>query len=408
MKDILKSSENNCFLPADILLPVNAPEKWSVIACDQYTSEPEYWERVREYVGNAPSAFNIIFPEARLSDNNEEKIASINANMRKYLDGGVFKEYKNTFVYTERTLNDGKVRHGIVGLIDLCDYSYEKQSRTLIRATEETVTSRIPVRVEIRKDAPLEMPHVMLLIDDPEGTVIEPLKDKADGFDCLYDFELMLNGGHIKGSAVDADTASEIQSALYGLTEKSDDKLLFVVGDGNHSLAAAKECYNLNKTEASRYALVEVVNIHDSSLEFEPIYRVLFGVDPENVINGFSKALGGEYHGEDAQKFICVFGENERIISVKPTAKLAVGTLQEYLDGYLKKNPDVTIDYVHGTESARALAKEDNTLAFIFDGMEKHDLFDAVKQDGSLPRKTFSMGHADDKRFYLECRSLDR
>lgn len=406
MKTILKSSENNLFMPADILLPENEPEKWAVIACDQYTSEPEYWEKAREYVGNSPSALNIVFPEVYLSDDNSEKIAEINANMKRYLESGVFKEYKNTFVYTERTVTGGKVRKGIVGLIDLNNYSYEKQSDTLIRATEETVAARIPVRVEIRKDALLETPHVMLLTDDPEKTVIEPLAAKTDKFNLLYDFDLMLNGGHIRGMALDRETADEVQKNLCKLIEKSDDKLLFAVGDGNHSLAAAKECYRLNKTEGSRYALVEIVNIHDESLRFEPIYRMLFGVEPEKVIDGFVSALGGEYFGADAQKFTCVFGENEREISVKPTAKLAVGTLQGYLDKFLKENTKVKIDYIHGIKAVKTLAKAENMLGFIFDGMKKSELFDAVRQDGSLPRKTFSMGHADDKRFYLECRNL--
>lgn len=406
MKTTLKSSENNLFVPADILLPKTEPEKWAVIACDQYTSESEYWKKAREYVGNSPSALNIVFPEVYLSDDNSGRIAEINANMKRYLESGVFKEYKNTFVYTERTVTGGKVRRGIVGLIDLENYSYEKQSDTLIRATEETVAARIPVRVEIRKDALLETPHVMLLTDDPEKTVIEPLAAKTDNFTPLYDFDLMLNGGHIRGMALDGETAAEVQKKLYKLIEKSDDKLLFAVGDGNHSLAAAKECYRLNKTESSRYALVEIVNIHDESLEFEPIYRVLFGVEPEKVIDGFVSALGGEHSGADAQKFTCVFGENEREISVKPTAQLAVGTLQNYLDKYLKENPKVKIDYIHGINAVRTLAMAQNTLGFIFDGMKKSELFDAVRQDGSLPRKTFSMGHADDKRFYLECRKL--
>ena len=195
-------------MPADILLPKTEPEKWAVIACDQYTSEPEYWEKAREYVGNSPSALNIVFPEAYLSDNNSERIAEINANMKRYLESGVLKEYKNTFVYTERTVTGGKVRRGIVGLIDLKNYSYEKQSDTLIRATEETVAARIPVRVEIRKDALLEAPHVMLLTDDPEKTVIEPLAAKTDKFSLLYDFDLMLNGGHIRGMALDGETAA--------------------------------------------------------------------------------------------------------------------------------------------------------------------------------------------------------
>lgn len=398
--------KDNLFLPANILLPKNGFEKWAVIACDQYTSEPDYWKNVKEYVGNAPSALNIVFPEVYLSGDNSAKIAEINANMKKYLEGDVFDTYENTFVYVKRTLTDGKVRRGIVGLIDLENYSCEKNSRTLIRATEETVAERIPPRVEIRKDAPMELPHIMLLIDDPEKTVIEPLESMAETAPLLYDFDLMQNGGHIKGVAVKGKTAEEIQNKLAFLAGDGENRLLFAVGDGNHSLATAKECYRLNKTEASRYALVEVVNIHDSSLDFEPIYRVLFGVNPEEVINSFVDSLGGEYTGDDSQSFTCVYGENKRQISVKPTAKLAVGTLQTYLDTFLKQNPNVRIDYIHGENSLRELAKAPDTLGFLFDGMRKDELFPAVKQDGSLPRKTFSMGHADDKRFYLEGRRI--
>lgn len=395
---------DNLFLPANILLPKGGFEKWAVIACDQYTSEPGYWKNTEEFVGDAPSALNIVFPEVYLSRDNNAKIAEINANMKKYLDGGIFNTYEDTFVYVKRRLADGKVRRGVVGLIDLENYSCEKNSRTLIRATEETVAERIPPRVEIRKDAPMELPHIMLLINDPDKTVIEPLDNETAP--TLYDFDLMQNGGHIKGVAIKGKAAEELQNRLTGLADRGDDPMLFAVGDGNHSLATAKECYRLNKTENSRYALVEIVNIHDSSLDFEPIYRLLFGVDPEEVINGFVDSLGGEYTGDDAQSFTCVYGENERQISVKPTAKLAVGTLQSYLDKYLKQNPNARIDYIHGKESLCELAKAPNALGFIFDGMRKDELFPAVLQDGSLPRKTFSMGCADDKRFYLEGRRL--
>ena len=396
----------NLFLPANILLPKRDPQKWAVIACDQYTSEPDYWKKVEEFVGDEPSALKIVFPEVYLSGDNSKRTAEINENMRKYLDGEVFNTYENTFVYVERTLANGKLRRGIVGLIDLENYSYESGSHALIRATEETVAARIPPRVEIRRGALMEIPHIMLLIDDPERSVIEPLGKALESEEPIYDFDLMQNAGHIKGRRVSGKSAEEIQKRLAALIENREDKLLFAVGDGNHSLAAAKECYRLNKTESTRYALAEVVNIYDESLDFEPIYRLLFGVNPEEVINGFLGELGGEYGGEDAQKFTCVYGKTEREISVKPTAKLAVGTLQTYLDRYLKQNPQTSIDYIHGEASVRELAKSENTLGFIFDGMRKDELFEAVRQNGSLPRKTFSMGCADDKRFYLEGRKF--
>lgn len=394
------------FLPADILLPKNGFEKWAVIACDQYTSEPQYWKSVADYAGDAPSALNLIFPEVYLSGDNSKKISEINGNMKKYIEDGVFNEFKNTFIYIKRTVTGGKTRRGVMGLIDLCDYSYEKGSKTLIRATEETVPERIPPRVEIRKDAPLELPHIMLLIDDPDMTVIAPLDKKTEGKKPLYDFDLMLNGGHITGTALSEKDAAELQKALGALVENSDDKLLFAVGDGNHSLAAAKECYRINKSEKSRYALVEIVNIHDESLEFEPIYRVIFGADPEKVIHDFTEFSGSDYSGTDAQEFTCVYGGCERKISVKPSSKLCVGTLQRFIDRYIKDNPSLKVDYIHGENSLRLLAEKPDTVGFIFDGMKKSELFDAVKQDGSLPRKTFSMGHANDKRFYLEARLL--
>ncbi len=390
------------FFPANILLPKDNFEKWSVVACDQYTSEPEYWQKVEEITKNTPSALNIILPEVYLSDDNSTKVKSINENMHKYLSEGVFNEIEDTFVYIERTLQNGQIRRGIVGLIDLDDYSYKKGEKALIRATEATVLERIPPRVEIRRDAPLEMPHIMLLIDDKNETVIEPLTNKTDSFEKLYDFELMQNSGSIKGYAIKGMDAEKIQSSLEALIENTDDKMLFAVGDGNHSLATAKECYAINKTDASRYALVEVVNIHDASLQFEPIYRVIFGVDPEKLVNDFINKSGGEYFGSDAQKFTCVYGDIKREISIKPTGKLAVATLQKYLD----ENPQGETDYIHGEEVVYSLAKGKNTVGFIFDGMQKSELFDAIKQDGALPRKTFSMGHAADKRFYIEARKL--
>lgn len=390
------------FFPANILIPKKDFEKWSVVACDQYTSEPDYWQEVKDIVGDAPSALNIILPEVYLSSDNSKRINSINENMFKYLNDNVFEEVDETFIYIERTLHSGDVRKGIIGLIDLEDYSYIKGEKALIRATEATVLERIPPRVEIRRDASLEMPHIMLLIDDINKTVIEPFADKTASLEKLYDFTLMQNGGSIKGYSVKGNDAVNIQNALENLIANTDDKMLFAVGDGNHSLATAKECYSINKTENSKYALVEIVNIHDDSLQFEPIYRVLFGVEPEKIINDFIEKTGGEYFGDDAQKFICVYGDTKREISIKPTGKLAIATLQKYLD----ENPMGTTDYIHGEDVVYKLCKQSNTLGFIFNGMQKDELFDAVKLDGALPRKTFSMGHAQDKRFYLEARKL--
>lgn len=390
------------FLPADILLPKGDFEKWSVIACDQYTSQPEYWKETRNIVGETPSALNIILPEAFLGEDNSEAISAVNKTMENYLENGIFQEYDDTIVYIERRLNNGSLRRGILGLIDLEDYNYLKSSNSLIRATEETVLDRIPPRVNIRLEAPIEIPHIMLLIDDKDRKVIEPLSEKTGEFEKLYDFSLMQNAGSIIGYKISKDSTEKMLGAIDELAENSDG-MLFAVGDGNHSLASAKECYNLGK--GSRYALVEVVNIHENSLEFEPIYRVLFGVQPLSVIDDFVNASAGEYYGEDAQKFTCVFGKETKEISVKPNGKLAVATLQKFLDEYIK-NTDIKIDYIHGIEATKTLAEKENAIGFIFEGMQKDELFTAVCADGSLPRKTFSMGTADDKRFYLEARKF--
>jgi uncharacterized protein (DUF1015 family) len=257
------------FFPADILLPKGNFEEWAVVACDQYTSEPEYWEDVKSIVGDKPSALNIILPEVYLKKDNSEAVEKINATMQEYIDNGVFEEHKNSMVYVERESNN-TIRRGIVGLIDLEEYDYTAGSEALIRATEATVIDRLPPRVQIRKNAPLEMPHILLLIDDPKRTVVEPLKNRKYDYTPAYSFNLMKNSGKIKGWFLDQKNIEAVQDALNGLIEGKDD-LLFAVGDGNHSLATAKECYNLTKDPLARYALVEIVNIHDESIQIEPI-----------------------------------------------------------------------------------------------------------------------------------------
>lgn len=393
------------FSPADILLPKNNFEDWAVIACDQYTSEPEYWQKVKKIVGENNSALNIILPEVYLNEDNREAIEGINKNMQNYIDSKIFDCYENSCFYIERTQSDGRVRKGIVGKIDLECYDFTKKSTAEIRATEETVLERIPPRVKIRENAPLETPHVMLLIDDKNKDIIEPLELKKQDFKKVYDFKLMQNGGHIRGWQLSTAETEVLLEKLTGLKENCNG-LLFCVGDGNHSLATAKTCYENNPTENSRYALVEFVNIHDTALEFEPIYRVLFNIDAEAFIEDFTKNFGGIYEGDDAQEFTFIYNGNKKSVSIKGTAKLCVATLQPYLDNYLKKNAQISIDYIHGVSSVKKLTNSDNTLGIVFSGMEKSDLFPALIQDGSLPRKTFSMGHADDKRFYLEARYI--
>ena len=391
---------NHSFSAADILLPKADFENWAVIACDQYTSEPEYWDEVKSAAGDKPSALNIVLPEVYLSNDNSKQIEKINKNMIDYISGDIFNTYPDSLVYVERIQSDGKCRRGIVGKVDLECYDYRSGTDAEIRATEQTVLLRIPPRVEIRKNAPLELPHVMLLFDDIKDTIFSYLSSNVDRLEKVYDFTLMCDAGSIKGYLLDNEAKHTVLSQLEVLKEQNNG-FLFCVGDGNHSLATAKECYNQNPTEASRYALTEIVNIHDTALEFEPIYRVVFGVEPEALIDEFVKTVG-----EGDQKFTCVYGDTVKEIGVNPTAKLAVGTLQAFLDDYIKEHNEAGIDYIHGEESLKKLATRDNAVGFIFDGMQKSELFDAVNSDGSLPRKTFSMGHADDKRFYVEARKI--
>ena len=390
------------FHAADLYLPQTDPQKWSVVACDQFTSQPEYWQAAAEAAGDAPSALHVVLPEVYLGQNEEGRIADINATMHEYLQNGVLKEYKNAMIYVQRQTVDG-LRRGLVGVIDLAAYDYHAGADSLIRATEQTVLERIPPRVRIRRDAALELPHVLLLIDDPDGTVIEPL-DGCDGLQTAYEFDLMLDGGHIKGSFLDEQAQQQVLNALDKL-QQTCRGLLFAVGDGNHSLATAKECAALNDFPAAQQALVELVNIHDESLIFEPIYRVIFDADTEALLDALQRELGAE-QDEAAQTVTAVTADGQRTLRLRAAQKLTVGTLQSWLDAYLKQNPALHIDYIHGEEVVRELCKQKNTVGFLFEGMKKEELFEAVRCDGALPRKTFSMGHAKDKRYYMEARRI--
>lgn len=390
--------EKKYLFSADIMLPKKGLEKWSVIACDQFTSDRDYWDNAREIVGDAPSSLNIILPEIYLEDDDsEQRIADINVKMREYLNDDIFVTYPDSMIFVERRLPDGKVRYGIVGAVDLETYDYTKGAKSMIRATEATVLERIPPRVKIRQDAPLESPHIMILIDDSAKTVIEPLRES--NLEIVYDFELMLGGGHIKGYLLDKSTQNRINNALANLCIGEENPLLFAMGDGNHSLATAKECYMRDKNPLNRYALVEIVNIHEESLEFEPIYRVLFNVDTDDILNHMKG--DGETH---KYKYYTANGNGN--IELPVTSMLPVGTLQNFIDNYIKFNPNVKVDYIHGIDSVKKLTSDKNTIGFIFDGMGKDELFPTVKQDGALPRKTFSMGEAESKRYYLECRRI--
>ena len=415
------------FESAEILLPdfqKTDGTKWAVVACDQYTSEPDYWKKAEEIVGNSPSTLSMILPEVYLSET-AKRVPVINESMKEILKAHLVS-HPDSMILLARTQSDGKIRKGLIGAVDLECYDYRKGSDSLIRATEGTVLERIPPRVAIRRDAPLELPHVMLLIDDDLRTVIEPLLEQCKDKKTLYDFDLMLGGGHVRAYALDAKQQTDAKNALAELITPDAIKarygnadlapLLFAVGDGNHSLASAKASYEevkaaigeeAAKNHPARYALAEVVNLHDDALGFEPIYRVVFHCDPKDLLDALKAYLASLSGDATAQTMRCITTAEEFDLTVPhPVQQLTVGTLQSFLDGYAKEHPEMEVDYIHGEDSLRSLIKDDTTVGFLFDGMRKDELFRTVIYDGALPRKTFSMGHAPDKRYYLECRKI--
>lgn len=419
---------STAFHNADILIPKKDIDmnKWSVIACDQYTSEPEYWDRVYSTVGNSPSTLNLILPELYLESNDvTERIENIHNTMNNYLSDGIFDEYKKSMVYVERMQSNNILRQGIVGAIDLEKYDFSKGSTSEVRATEATVIERIPPRIKVRNGAPLELPHIMILIDDPNNTVIEPIAGQVSDDSKLYDFELMQNGGSIKGYLINSSLQEQIYSALseladsetfskkYNLTDTP--VLLYAMGDGNHSLATAKEFYEqLKKSEPekdfsnhpARYALAEIINLHSDALKFEAIHRLVYNVDCEKLITELTEALQlSEYNESDQFIIYSCKGVEKKLYIGKKSSNLSVGSLQNFLDSYIKENGG-KIDYIHGSETVKALAEKHNGLAFVLPDMDKSQLFPTVIKDGALPRKTFSLGHAEDKRFYIEARKI--
>ena len=382
----------NAFLPADILFPqVDSMEKWAVIACDQFTSDPAYWERVRQHAEGSPSTINLILPEAELGTPQEAAhTALINRTMAEYLDANVFRTLKDSFVYVERTLENGSIRRGLIGMVDLDAYDYSTGSVSPIRATERTVVERIPPRMRVRREAPVELPHILMLADDHEHVLIEPIAEKKDKLEKLYDFDLMEDGGHIRGWLVDGEEAAAFNARLTDYTANVGKKyeglkgvpMVFAVGDGNHSLATAKSCYEELKRNhpgedlsdhPARYALVELENIHDPAQVFPVTW----------------------YAGE----------ESGTVLLDRSLSELAVGVLQGFLDSYLADHPG-EVDYIHDDDALIALAKQPNAIGFLLPAMEKSQLFRGVIADGILPRKTFSMGHSREKRYYLEGRKI--
>ena len=431
------------FQPAEILLPdfskyTGTP--WSCVACDQYTSQPDYWEGADAVAADAPSTLRLIIPEVYLAETDARKPLVLQA-MEDYL-GEVLVAHPDTMILVERRLRSGETRWGLVGMVDLMTYDYKRGADSLIRATEATVAERIPARTAIRRDAPVELPHIMMLIDDRGRTVIEPLvklvRESAktvaepwivgkDSLPIAYDHELMQDSGHLTGYFLPPALMAQVEEALAALItpeamatrygKEGLAPLLFAVGDGNHSLAAAKTCFEEVRAalgdeaamkHPARYALCEVVNLYDESLRFEPIYRVVFGVEPREVLTAFEAYIGELRGGASPQTVTWVSGEEEGKLTVpSPSVALPVGTVQDFLDGYMKNAPEgAYIDYIHGEDTTRALAARPHAIAFLFDGMAKEELFSTVISDGALPRKTFSMGHAEDKRFYTEARRI--
>ena len=414
------------FKRANILLPKNIDmTKWSVVACDQYTSEMDYWNEVEKIVGASPSTLRITLPEIFLEDSDvNERINKINDTMKEYLDEDLFYELKDSMIYLERTQADGRVREGLMGMVDLEDYSYEKGSQTLIRATEKTVIERIPPRLKVRENALLELPHIMILIDDEKKKIIEDLKNEVTDSDVVYDFDLMENGGHIKGYKLNNDSMTKVEEGLEALCDKEyfekkynvKDKgiLLFAMGDGNHSLATAKANYeNVKKTmtpdeylnHPSRYALVEIVNLHSEALEFEPIHRVIFDTDVNKLIEELYKYYDINEEGNGQYFELVTKDIDKKLYISNPKSNIAVGSIQMFLDEYLKDNKG-KLDYIHGDETTKNMGMEENNVAILFEAMPKEELFRTVILDGALPRKTFSMGHSYDKRYYLEARKI--
>lgn len=392
------------FTPADILLPrVDDMTKWSCIACDQFTAEPEYWREAERIVGSEPSTLRLMLPEAWLGvRDSAAETRKIYAAMKDYVNRGIFRTVEDSFVYVERTLPSGAVRRGLVGKLDLECYDWAPGSATPVRATEGTVESRLPARVEVRRGATLEMPHIMVFIDDPENAVIP----SAAGGEALYDFELMLGGGHIRGSRVTGEAAERLTAAL----EAPEGSVRFAMGDGNHSLAAAKRCWEQIKrnlpepeleTHPARYALAEIVNIHDEAVTFEPIHRVLL----ETVPRGFIEEAAARLPRGKGQAVTLLAGRREMEIETGMPLGALVALVDELLGDWRREHGGEP-DYIHGDEEARALGGKPSSVGVLLPRLEKAELFPYITEHGPYPKKSFSIGHARDKRYYLECRAI--
>ena len=407
----------NIFLPADILLPdfeKTHAYKWSVIACDQFTGDPDYWEKTAQIVGDAPSTLKLILPEVYLEETNVlDRIHAIHHTMQQYLSDGLFRCYENAMIYTERMQANGILRAGVIGKIDLEAYDYRAGSHSPVRATEATVLERIPPRIRVRMQAPLELPHIMILIDDPTDSVIGSCTAARDEMRRLYSTGLMNGGGNIDGYLMSQAQQRVFMERLDALLSQAGE-LQFAMGDGNHSLATAKACYEKYKAanpgkdlsdHPARYALVELVNLHSDALQFEAIHRIVTRVDPGQLMLTLARILGLSEEPSEQPLTVVRDGERRLMYIHKPTSQLAVGSLQNALDAYFSANPG-KIDYIHGAQTVERLSRMPDAVGFLLPDMDKRDLFPSVQKDGALPRKTFSMGHAEDKRYYMEARAI--
>lgn len=400
--------------PFDILIPKDCDnEKWSVVACDQFTSQRDYWKALEEFVGDAPSALKLIFPEVYLDDgDSRRRIENINATMQEYLDKGIFRTLKDSCVLVRRTTASGESRLGLVCAVDLEDYRFTHPSHAMIRSTEGVVLDRIPPRLEIRKDAPIELPHIMLLIDDRKRTVIESLYEKRESLEKLYDFDLNMKGGHLTGYRVSAKEVCEIfdeyERSVCNLYGGAKNDFIFAVGDGNHSLATAQAHWMAVKESLSeeerrnhpaRYALCEIENLHDDGIKFEPIHRFVFGADGK-FVEYMQSALSGR------NKVRMFTSDKEYCIGVSQNSAQAIKEVQGAIDAYLGTHKDCTVDYIHGIEHLQAIAQANAGVAIVMPKIEKEELFGYVLAHGTLCRKAFSMGEAEEKRYYFEAKRI--
>ena len=411
---------------ADVLLPRDCDmTKWSVVACDQFSSQPEYWASREAETAGVPSTLHLMFPEAYLETRDQfAEAEKINAEMERYLSEGVFRTLPDSYVYLERTLRSGAVRRGLLGVLDLDAYDYSKGSTSPIRATEGTIESRLPPRVRVREGAALEMPHIMVFIDDPENGVMGLLDGMKGELPLLYDFDLCADGGHLRGWQVSGPAAEKLEAALDALADPAMLRarygdaapVTYAMGDGNHSLATAKKCWEAIKptlteaereTHPARRSMVELVNIHDEAIGFEPIHKVLFETDPADFLKEAGEAfteLSGDAETEHALRLLTAAGE--RTVTVRGlTIGQLIGAAEDVCQSYLTRHGG-KIDYIHNDDTAVGMGRRPDGAAILLPRMEKGELFPSIVRSGPFPKQSFSIGHAQDKRYYLECRRI--